>query len=402
MTTLKTESSGIGPTARFSAIEALFWGSYSAIFAYSSVYLLDKGFSNSVIGYIIAIGSILSAVLQPSVGAYADRSRKNVLHTLLTVFSLIMVLCCGGLLCAGRVFWVTALLYGLLIAFLQVITPLINSLGMLFISRGVNINFGIARGLGSLAYAGISALLGVLTERFDVSTVIWTVMALYVLMIIAVVTFHFKDINEDPASTDVVEAPAKQNIFEFFASHRRFTVLLFGNVLIFISYNMVCDYLYQIIASIGCTSSDLGNVLFVGAALELPSLFLLTRINKRVSSGHLFKLTAVFMTLKNIILLFAGSLAAVYCAMLTQPLGFGLFAGISIYYVSHTIEPENDVRGQSLMTDTITVGAVLGSLLGGIIIDAASVKAMLVFAVIVSAVGMVIVCLSAENGKRLG
>ena len=42
-------------TAQYALIQALYWMSFCMIFAYASVYLLDRGFSNTAIGLLIGI-----------------------------------------------------------------------------------------------------------------------------------------------------------------------------------------------------------------------------------------------------------------------------------------------------------------------------------------------------------
>ena len=43
--------------------------------------------------------------------------------------------------------------------------PLVNSVSIYYINRGVNVDFGIARGIGSLLYAVCSSILGALVAQ---------------------------------------------------------------------------------------------------------------------------------------------------------------------------------------------------------------------------------------------
>ena len=60
-------------TPQFTLIQGLYWMAYCILVSFSSVYLLERGFSNSQIGLLISVSSILSAVLQPVAAARADR-----------------------------------------------------------------------------------------------------------------------------------------------------------------------------------------------------------------------------------------------------------------------------------------------------------------------------------------
>ena len=67
-------------STKYALIQAIFWASIGAIFVYSSVYLLDKGFTNSTVGYVMALGYIVSVVLPPFIGNFADKSKKMIVH----------------------------------------------------------------------------------------------------------------------------------------------------------------------------------------------------------------------------------------------------------------------------------------------------------------------------------
>lgn len=386
------------PTIQYSLIMGVFWASYAAVLGYASVYLLNYGFSNTRIGYVIAAGGIITAVLQPLIGGKCDRARNNVLHKVIIIVSLVMILLAGLLLIPGKSFWMIALLYGLLVIFLQINTPLTNSLGMFFIKKGVNVNFGIARGIGSLCYAGLAALLGILTERFSVDVIIWSVIIIYVLLIACIATFHFKGIKETNDYSETVKE--QSSLLKFLSGHKRFSFVILGGICIFVCHNAIGNYLYQIMVFRGYGSKEMGFADSIMAAAELPTLFLLSVIVKKFRSGALVKTAAAFMFIKAIILVFARTLSLIYIAMFTQMVGYGLFAGASVYYVSHTIEEENQVRGQSLMTMIMSVGSVIGSLLAGFLLDKLSVPVMLTVSAAISLLGVLIIFAFAEKGKK--
>ena len=53
-------------TLRYIIINATYFAVYSGIHAYASVFLLEKGFSNTLIGITLALANILSVILQRS------------------------------------------------------------------------------------------------------------------------------------------------------------------------------------------------------------------------------------------------------------------------------------------------------------------------------------------------
>lgn len=70
---MKNTPNGKSVTVGYAFLQGFFWMSFAAIMGFSSLYLLDAGFSNTEIGMIMAIAGIISAILQPTLASYADR-----------------------------------------------------------------------------------------------------------------------------------------------------------------------------------------------------------------------------------------------------------------------------------------------------------------------------------------
>lgn len=378
------------PAIQYSMIQGFFWSSFASLFGFSSYYLLAKGCTNSQVGYIVAAGSALSALLQPILGGCVDRSKKMILHPVLLALSMIMIVLSGLLLGFGKSFWMVALLYGLLLTFLQMITPITYSLSMFFLSRGVPINFGVARGIGSISYAVVVAILGVLVERWNEDVVILSVILFYVIIMILVGTFHFHGVLEEKHASEISERVGG-NLWDFLQNNKAFAMVLFGNVGVFIGHSIMNNYLFQIVEYHGYGSREMGFASAVAAASELPILFLLSWVNEKISSANLFRVSSVFFLLKNICLYVATGMPMIYFASSLHILGYGLFAGISVIYVNETVQRRDQTRGQALMTMTVTLGTVIGSLLGGVLIDCILVPGMLLVSGIIVLIGTVVV-----------
>ncbi len=402
----------IMPTLRFCLIQGLFWGSFGCVFAFSSVYLLAKGFTNSQVGYILSAGSAVSVIMQPVVGSFVDKSRKMLLRSIPVILSAIAIGFCTVLLLTGEGMLLRALCYGTLVAVLQILMPLLYSLGIHYMEKGVNINFGIGRGIGSTAYALVTTFLGVLVGKTGENTVIVSVIVIYLFMIAAVLTFRFGDSdgNERSASQKNGETVSKTNgnpadrpgstpLLTFFAENRRFTLVLLGCVLAFTSHNIVMNYLFQIVSYHGYGSKEMGYGLAITALSELPALFGLSFIMKKIRVSTLFRLSVVVMFIKNLFIYLAPGLALLYLAMGFQLLGYGLFAGISVYYVNLTVSERDRTKGQALMTATTAAGSVAGSLAGGVLLDGLGVKGMLLVSTAIALCGALTVYFSAEKTK---
>ena len=403
----------IMPTLRFCLIQGLFWGSFGCVFAFSSVYLLAKGFTNSQVGYILSAGSAVSVIMQPVVGSFVDKSRKMLLRSIPVILSVIAIGICTALLFTGEGMLLRAICYGTLVAVLQILMPLLYSLGIHYMEKGVNINFGIGRGIGSTAYALVTTFLGVLVGKAGENTVIVSVIVIYLFMIAAVLTFRFGDTDGSAGSGSQKEggtvsatagksAPGETGstpLLTFFAENRRFTLVLLGCVLAFTSHNIITNYLFQIVSYHGYGSREMGYGLSITALSELPALFCLSFIMKKIRVSTLFRLSVAVMFVKNLFIYLATGIVMLYTAMGFQMLGYGLFAGISVYYVNMTVTEKDRTKGQALMTATSAAGAVAGCLLGGVLLDVLDVKGMLLVSMVIARCGALTVYFSAEKTK---
>ncbi len=391
------------PTMRFCLIQGLFWGSFGCVFAFSSVYLLAKGFTNSQVGYILSAGSAVSVIMQPVVGSFVDKSRKMLLRSIPVILSAIAIGICTVLLLTGEGMLLRALCYGTLVAVLQILMPLLYSLGIHYMEKGVNINFGIGRGIGSTAYALVTTFLGVLVGKAGENTVIVSVIVIYLFMIAAVLTFRFHDVARGAEELrETFEKPDRQGstpLLTFFAENRRFTLVLLGCVLAFTSHNIITNYLFQIVSYHGYGSKEMGYGLSITALSELPALFCLSFIMKKIRVSTLFRLSVAVMFVKNLFIYLATGIVMLYVAMGFQMLGYGLFAGISVYYVNMTVTEKDRTKGQALMTATSAAGAVAGCLLGGVLLDVLDVKGMLLVSTVTALCGALTVYFSAEKTK---
>ena len=390
----------IMPTLRFCLIQGLFWGSFGCVFAFSSVYLLAKGFTNSQVGYILSAGSAVSVIMQPVVGSFVDKSRKMLLRSIPVILSAIAIGICTVLLLTGEGMLLRALCYGTLVAVLQILMPLLYSLGIHDMEKGVNINFGIGRGIGSTAYALVTTFLGVLVGKAGENAVIVSVIVIYLFMIAAVMTFRFGDADGNVRSGSQKEREtASTPLLTFFAENRRFTLVLLGCVLAFTSHNIITNYLFQIVSYHGYGSKEMGYGLSITALSELPALFCLSFIMKKIRVSTLFRLSVAVMFVKNLFIYLATGIVMLYVAMGFQMLGYGLFAGISVYYVNLTVTEKDRTKGQALMTATSAAGAVAGCLLGGVLLDVLDVKGMLLVSMVIALCGALTVYFSAEKTK---
>ncbi len=148
---------------------------------------------------------------------------------------------------------------------------------MLFEQHGIEINYGRARGLGSVAYAIASLALGHIVESFSPGILPLFYILFTVLLFIVVKMFVLpKEFKNDVEQVETLQEETEQLSFgKFCMKYKKFILFLVGFVLVYFAHTIINNFFIQIITNIGGTSADMGNAVFVAAMLELPTMAIL-------------------------------------------------------------------------------------------------------------------------------
>ncbi len=388
---------------QYISMQMPYWMGYSVLATFTSVFLLSRDFNNGQIGVVLSLANLVASLLQPFIASFADRMKKLTLSHLAAIMAACIIGFSFILIVLPRQFLPVALIYILLYTSLILLQPITIAIGTFFISRGYALNFGVARGLGSLAFAGASAVTGFLIERFSANVILYLMIGIFLLFIGATVWIDTRK-KAGKYSASIIdtgemelELPEPSSLPVFMRKYKRFMVLLVGVSMLFVFHNIGNSYMYQIMAPLGGSEGSVGSSLSVAALSELPTMFLFSWLLTRFRCKSLMRTAAFFFTVKAVLILFANSIAMINVAQSLQMLGFALHTTASVYYTNKIIPQEDLVKGQTLMATANTIGGIAGSFLGGQLLNFFSVEAMLAVGTIISATGTIIVFLAAED-----
>jgi len=368
---------------------------YAAVCAYQTALLLGRGFNNGQVGLITAVRCLAGIVFQPALGGFADRHPQIPLKSIVAG-SLVISLAAGicYLLLPGLGLGATLAVF-VVIGGLEVSAyPLMDAMAVQFINDGVPIRYSLGRGIGSLSYAVVCMLLGLLVGRWGVERTLTVHVVLVVLELALVVTFP-------PYRARAREkAPKPHSIPALLGRDPLFTLTLAGVLLGITGVLPLSNFLVNVVLSRGGSQADLGPALFVMAAFELPTSFFFHRMLRRWGSGRLLLISLVFCALKAAALLHASSYAGVLLAQPLQMLGYGLFTPASVYFVNESVPEADRVQGQTvMMVASNGLGGVLSSLLAGLTLDTGGPDLMLSCCAICCCAGALL-CLAALRRKK--
>lgn len=380
-------------TLGYALIQSFFWVCYAAVMGFVSMYLLQAGFDNSQVGLMIAAAGLLSALLQPVVAAYADRPGSMSLGALIRLSGLATLACALGLIFIRGNKALTGLLYGLSMVLLQLTTPLVNALGIATVNSGEKMNFGVARGFGSLGYAAAAYLIGLLAQRFGAVTVPICMAAGFAFMVLSVTGYG-------PVKRENAPAAERGKKGGFLRRYPRYAAVLAGLVLIFVSHVVLNSFIYQIVEFKGGGSQEMGVAMALASLIELPIMFLFGWMLKKARCHVWFRLAGVFFFLKCLGTLLCRGIPGFYAVQLFQMFGWALMTVSSVFYINAIMAPEDSVKGQACFTMSMTLGNVVGAIAAGRILDALGVQAMLAFGTASALAGAVIVLIFAQRTEE--
>ena len=392
----------ISVNVKYAIIQGLFWMLYGVATGFISLYLLEVGVSNSMIGVITALFGIISAFLQPVFGRISDRNIKASWKKLMLIFLFAFgIICTLMLLVQGAVS--SAIFIGLLILLGNLILPFMNS--ALFYYQGAEeyVNFGIARGIGSAMYAVLCLMVGNLALVYGTMVIPALGVIVTVLMFVVVYSMPYdssRDVKFMNKDKDVSSENNQKSKNNFIKKYPFFIFMILGFVFLSSTHNVTNTYLLQIIQSLGGNSKNLGIASAIMAIVEVPVLFCYVFIQKKFSVRTLMIMSAIGYCIKATCFVMAASVSGVYLAMCAQMFSYAIFASASVYYTGEVVDEEDTATGQAIMAGVMVAGTVLGSLIGGWALDLFGIKTMLVINVGLGLLGLMIAATSVYVEKR--
>ncbi len=382
--------------SEYAGIFGTYWIFYCVISSFCSAYLLDIGYSNSEIGIILAVASVVSVFMQPALANIADRSKKLDAIGVAEISALCMLILELGMLIINRKTLALWVIYVLVMAWELALQPLFNSLARRLSETGHKINFGVCRSGGSLAYAIFTAILGTFVEKYGTGILPGTGVAFLALLLGVLLitgrTFRRAMAEKGRSETSVSETTAEDTLEEidlrtFIKRNKLFILLNVFIMILFFQNTITNNFMFQVVEGVGGNSEDMGRIFGVMAFVEIPGLFFFDAIHKRFSCSTLLKFASVNFTLKLLTMYLADSVLMIYAAHFFHIFAFSIFLAGIVQFINEIMSRGEAVRGQAVYTTAITIGGVFANIIGGIILDASGPKLMLLVSTVLALIG---------------
>ncbi len=391
------------PTLKYAFVQGTYWISQCAIGSFAVVYLHANGYTNTQIGIILSIGTFLSVLLQVPLSAFADKTQKISLKSIIILLMFISLTLAILLYIAPLSFLTLIIVYILLYTIQSTIMPLLNSLALEPMNKGVFLNYGLARGTGSISYAIASFLIGLCINQYGPFCIIPIFIVCNCFTITAAFLFRvkFPDKIDNRVPSQATQASSNDSepskLIPFLKNNRRFVFFLLGAILLFYSQNIIGIYLINIIEKVGGNSADMGVAMAITAAVELPTMASFILLVRKIKCDYLLKAASFFFLVKVTATWLATSVIMIHIAQVMQIAAYALFAPASVYYVNLIISKKDSIKGQALLGAALCLASAIASITGGALLDTVGVSNLLMISTIVTAFGFLISCFSIEK-----
>ena len=372
---------------RYAALQTGYWMEYLIIFGFAAVFLMGRGFSASEIGYVTTVGTVLTILLQMALATLADRSQRITLKHILAALIIGCLAAATAMLLVPKSHIVTFVGMFTALSLTNAFSPLITSLCLKYNASGHHINFGVARGLGSLGFALASLAMGWLTEKLGSEIVLPLYCAIYALMLAVLLSMPRPAAAPEAAKSDA-QTGKPTGLLQFFHRYRRYDVFLISVMLIFYLQMSLGTYMIYFVRSYGGGEAEMGTALFVAAFAEMPAVALGLTLLRRVTAQKLLCISALAGFVKSLTMLFIPNIGCFIGLQVIQFFFSGLYMVAAVYFADSIVAAADAVKAQAILAVGLTgVTGTASNIIGGYMLERLSVRSINLLGLILGLVG---------------
>ena len=382
------------------SLQSLFWMTYCMVVGFSVTYLLSCGYSNSEAGYILASANICALILQLFLADLADHSKKINAMTILLVSIAIIFVCSIGLFFISIRSAVLTLIYIVMITLANAAIAFLISVQFLMDTSKSKINFGLCRAGGSLCFAILSALMGIMIERIGMKSIPTTlfIITLFIIVLCMYITRH--RINDKQTTGSALEKRQSSSLFVFFRENPKFMILSVAMLFIYYAHAFITNFTISIVRNVGGNHREMGYLIAFMALMELPGMIGFKEISRRFKVSSLLLFSMIMFSVKTIIVWLSPSLITLTFGFALQVVSFALYIPASVQYANIIIDEKDTVKAQMMFNFMQAGGAVFSSIIGGWLIDFSGISHALLVGAILSCIGTMIAFMGIQNTTR--
>lgn len=378
-------------TIMYAAVQGLYWMCYCPIVGYVSPYLLGLGYESTHIGAVLAVGNIISLIVQPVLSERADADAR--FSPLRVAAGLMVAIMLSSLAQAAFMPRGAAMLALCTLSAVCVISSCAFVTSIKFqLASDEAIDFGVCRAIGSLSWALVSVPLGFAVEKLGprVVPLFASAAAAILLVLLSLCGKHVE------REGNAVLAPSSGTCEDvrtwgaFARDNGWLMVLLIGISLVYLHHSLANNFSILLVEHVGGDSSDMGIMIALAALCELPAMMLFSRISKRFRIQALVAISIVMFAVKALAIWMASSVGMLMGAFSLQLVSFAVFTPATVAYAPLVTEKRDLVKAQTAFTLVTTLSAVFSAFVGGALFQGFGTAATLGIAAAAAVAGLAV------------
>ena len=351
------------------ALMAIFYIVEIGMLGYAVYFLSENGVKALEIGILLGVSGIVAAIIQPLFGHIADKYDNIDFKNLLTWMGAFVVVLFIGLYCFHNNKMAIMIFFGLLYLLTNTMTPFVNESSFYYSNKGINVNFGIARGFGSLAYAIVSYIIGIYTKVFGARLLSFNGIISSIIFLVIIILMPRVGNQDNKVAENIINTKTTfNNNSNIIKKYPSFFMMVLATILAMSFQNSECGYLIDIIKELGGDSTHLGIAISLAAVVEIPTMFLMTRIMKIINVKKLIAISCAVYIIRSFLFRIP-NMTAIYISQLLQMFSFAIITPATVYLADEVMHEEDKNLGQTLIGMAVTIGLILGSYIGGQLIS---------------------------------
>lgn len=375
---------------RYGALQFFYYIATCAACAFVTVVLQYRGLDNTQVGIVTASACVLSVLAGPVLSRVAARFSLAQVARLFDVEFIALEVLFAAIIVVPLPIPAVMVAYILLYGAIMISSPLTSQIAIDYLRAGKPINFGLARGMGSVSYAICAALAGQGVNALGPAVLLPVFVISAAAFLVSMHTLPPITPREaEGARQTAPSAPDRgRGVAAFVARYRLLMLILVGFGFAYSASSCLSTYLINIVTSLGGDVSLYGIGIFLNAMSELPFMALVPRLRRRFGAGALLMVAAMAYLARNLLISFAPSLPVVFLGLAFQGLSFGTLTSLLTYYVGEVCEEADGMLGQTLIAImTSGFGSMAGNYLGGRLQDTLGLETMFAYAAVCTVIG---------------
>lgn len=400
-------------TLKYCALQGAYWLLAAVGLAFVTPLLEGKGYSSLEVGCLQAVKYISVIVFQIWIAAFSDKhARTFPLRWIMWIMGAFGIVAAGAMWIIGRNFAIAILIFILYGIAVNCLSAIVDSLSVQYMNHGRNINYTLARAVGSASWAIACVVLGFFSDYFGVNNILLlqiaaTIFFVCIVWIMDAVDFDCEEKVDVSAQKNKATAQENKEVHSsvyLLTHYPKYLLFLIGCAFVFMGYSLNSTYMIDIIRRVGGSHSALGLGEFVLAASEVPFALVFVKARKKIAVDKMMVVCAIFCTLRAAATTFAPTVLLVVLAQGFEILGLSIFYAASVYFVMENLPDSDVIKGVSFINvASMGIGQTIGSILCGVIKSTFGLQNLLYVSIAMSfvAVLVMLVMIRAPKTKSL-